>query len=256
MNGHVTFVAPRVSGQVARVLVDDNNRVHKGDVLVQLDQEPYQVKVNIAQAAVAAAQVDLVAVQAQARGMAAQTRSYRFNLENAIEDVDNRIALLRSKVATLQSSKASVDKAQADYDRVVPRVSAGTVSQEEFDLRKESLLVAQAQVEEALQGVYQVRVSLGLPDKPDQGDDLTQVPADLDQTFSAVRQAQASLIQAAAQLGVTDSFNKSPRQMVEDFYKRDPNGDIDRIYAQILKDAPGRQAGRGQAGPATSGQSR
>jgi hypothetical protein len=29
VNGHVTFVAPRVSGQIARVLVDDNNRVHK-----------------------------------------------------------------------------------------------------------------------------------------------------------------------------------------------------------------------------------
>ena len=31
VNGHVTFVAPRVPGQVVRVLVDDNNRVRKGD---------------------------------------------------------------------------------------------------------------------------------------------------------------------------------------------------------------------------------
>ena len=36
VNGHVTFVAARISGQVARVLVDDNNRVHKGDILAQL----------------------------------------------------------------------------------------------------------------------------------------------------------------------------------------------------------------------------
>ena len=47
------------------VLVDDNNRVHKGDLLVQFDKEPYQVQVNIAQAAVAAAQADLVAALAQ-----------------------------------------------------------------------------------------------------------------------------------------------------------------------------------------------
>src|SRR5580693_5847196 len=40
VNGHVTFVAPRVRGQVSRVLVDDNNRVRKGDVLVELDKEP------------------------------------------------------------------------------------------------------------------------------------------------------------------------------------------------------------------------
>src|SRR5271170_1671319 len=65
VNGHVTFVAPRVAGQVARVLVDDNNRVHKGDLLVQLDPEPLQVQVNIARAAVAAAQADLIAANAQ-----------------------------------------------------------------------------------------------------------------------------------------------------------------------------------------------
>ncbi len=114
----------------------------------------------------------------------------------------------------------------------------GGVTQEEVDNRKQALLVAQAQVEAALQDVYQIRAGLGLPPTPDTGDDLTQVPPDLDQTFSAVRQAQASLIQAAAQLGVTGSFNQTPRQMIADFYKRDPQGDIDRIYAQLLKDAP------------------
>src|SRR5262245_24578337 len=51
VNGHVTFVAARVPGQVTKVLVDDNNRVQTGDLLVQLDEEPYQVQVNIAQAA-------------------------------------------------------------------------------------------------------------------------------------------------------------------------------------------------------------
>src|SRR5262245_12091826 len=39
VNGHVTFVAPRVAGQVKIVLVDDNNLVHKGDLLVELDPE-------------------------------------------------------------------------------------------------------------------------------------------------------------------------------------------------------------------------
>ena len=68
--------------------------------------------------------------------------------------------------------------------------------------------------------------------------DLAQVPDDLDQTFSTVRQAQASLIQAAAVLGVNDSLTKTPKQMIADFYKRDPQGDIDKIYEQLIKDAP------------------
>ena len=238
VNGHVTLVAPRVAGTVTRVLVDDNNRVRKGQVLVQLDKEPYQVQVNIALAAVAAARADLVTAQAQARGAEGQIRSLRFSLERAIEDVDNRVALLRSKVAILESQKAALARAQIDYDRAQPLLEGGAISQEEVDHRKEALLGAQAQVEAALQDVQQIRVGLGLPAIPATGDDLAQVPADLDQTFSGVRQAQASLLQAAAQLGVTGSFNQTPKEMIAEFYKRDPQGDIDRIYAQLLKDAP------------------
>jgi membrane fusion protein, multidrug efflux system len=238
VNGHVTFVAPRIAGQIARVLVDDNNRVRKGDLLVQLDPEPYQVQVGIAQAAVVAAQADLVAAQAQVRSTQGQIRSLRFNLERAIEDVHNQLALLRSKVAILQSQRASLARAQADYERASRLVTSGAVSKEELDVRQEALLVAQARVEEALQGIYQVRVALGLPPKPATGDDLAQVPADLDQTFASVRQAESSLLQAAAQIGVTDSFTKSPKQLVADFYKRDPQGDIDRIYARLLDEAP------------------
>src|SRR5262245_45379705 len=44
VNGHVTLVAPRVAGEVSRVLVDDNYRVKKGDLLVRLDKEPFQIQ--------------------------------------------------------------------------------------------------------------------------------------------------------------------------------------------------------------------
>jgi len=238
VNGHVTFVAPRVSSQVKRVLVEDNNRVRKGDILVELDKEPFAVQVNIAQSAVDAAQADVTVADAQARALTGQTRGLRFGLERAIEDVDNQIALLHSRVATLASQQATLDKAKAEYDRFLPLANSGAVSQQDLDVYKEAYLVAQAKVEEALQGIYQVRVALGLPPKPESGNDLTQVPPDLDQTFSTVKQAQAALMQSAAQLGVYDSFSKTPKQMVADFYKRDPQGDVDRIYAELIKNAP------------------
>jgi membrane fusion protein (multidrug efflux system) len=92
VNGYVTFVAPRVSGQVAKVLVDNNNRVKKGDVLAELDPEPYQVQVAIKQAAVDTAQANLTVADANVRGLLGQTRSNRFKLSRAIEDVDNQIA--------------------------------------------------------------------------------------------------------------------------------------------------------------------
>jgi membrane fusion protein (multidrug efflux system) len=238
VNGHVTFVAPRVSGQVEHVFVEDNNRVKKGDLLVQLDKEPFQVQVNIARASVTAAQADLDAANAQARALQGQARSARFKLEHAIEDVNNQIALLKAKVAAYESSLATLRRAKADLDRGETLLAAKSIAPEEYDLRLQSFRVADAQVKQALEDVHQVRASLGLPPRPPKGDDLTEVPPDLDQNFSLVKQAQASVMQVAAQLGVTDSFNKSPKQMIEDFYKRDPERDIDRIFAEILRDAP------------------
>jgi membrane fusion protein (multidrug efflux system) len=76
VNGYVTFVAPRVSGQVARVLVDDDNRVKKGDVLVELDPKPHQVEVAIKQAGVDTAKANLVLAQANVRGLIGQARKF------------------------------------------------------------------------------------------------------------------------------------------------------------------------------------
>ena len=240
VNGHVTFVAPRVSGQVKRVLVDDNNAVHKGDLLVELDPEPFQVQVDIAQAAVTAAKADLVAAQASVRGNEGLTRSLRYGLERAIEDVDDKVATLKLRVATLESKKASLTKAQADYNRNKPLVANGTVTQQDMDAYTEAMLVAQAQVQESLQAVYEIRVALGLPPQPEKGEDLTQVPADLNQNFSSVREAQAKLIQAASALGVTDSFNQTPRQDGGGFLQARPAG----RYRQDLREAVERCAGR------------
>ncbi len=239
VNGHVTFVAPRVGGQVAKVLVDDNNRVHKGDLLVQLDKEPFQVQVDLKQAAVDSAQADLVAANASVRGQEGLTRSLRFKLEHAIEDVDNQVALIRANVAALNKAKATLTLAQAEFDRAQKLLAGKVTSNEEFDQRQEALQVADAQYAQALQNVYQSRAALGLPPTPVNGDDLTQVPPDLDQTFSSVREAQSQLIQAASQLGVvTSSVNLTPKEMIAEFYRRDPEGNIDRIYEKILKDAP------------------
>jgi membrane fusion protein, multidrug efflux system len=239
VNGYVTFVAPRVSGQVARVLVDDNNRVKIGEVLVELDPEPYQVQVAIKQAAVDTAQANLVVAEARVRGLVGQARSQRFRLARAIEDVDNQIALIRARVATWEQTKASLVLAKAEFDRAERLLATKVVSAEEYDQRREALDVATAQVTQALENVLQARVALGLPAQPPAGASLAEVPADLDQTFSSVRQAQADLLQSAAQLGVVpSSYDLTPKQTLDEFYRRDPGGDINRIYANIIKAAP------------------
>jgi membrane fusion protein (multidrug efflux system) len=90
-----------------------------------------------------------------------------------------------------------------------------------------------------LQAIYAIRVGLGLRADPAPGHDLAEVPPDLDQNFSSVRQALADLLQSASQFGYQiTTWDATPKQAVADFYKQDPKGNLDRIYAHIIPNAP------------------
>src|SRR6185437_8635021 len=181
VNGHVTFVAPRVAGQVSGVLVDDNMRVKRGDVLVQLDKEPYQVQVAIKQAA--------------------------------------------------------VEAAERDFARGQTLVAKGAISQQEFDEYKAALEVARNRVGSAEQTIQQTRTRLGLPINYENPLDA---PENLDQKFSTVREALGALQSSAAQLGFSPStYEATPKQAIEEFYKQDPEGNLDRIYARLIPESPG-----------------
>jgi membrane fusion protein (multidrug efflux system) len=234
VNGHVTFVAARVKGQVSRVLVDDNYRVRKGDLLVQLDKEPFQIAVAIKKAAVDTATADLQVARSKVRGIEAEAMSRRRALEHAIEGVDDQVALLRAKVAGVDKSKAELALAQVDFDRAAKLVVTSDTPRSEYDRRQAILLSARADVVAALADVRQIRASLGLPPESDEAD-LGQVPPNLDQTFSSVLQAQAAMIQSAAQLGVIHSFDEGPRHMVEAFEKE---GDVNTTFDRLAANAP------------------
>ena len=237
VNGHVTFVAARVRGQVARVLVDDNNRVRRGDLLVELDKEPYQTAVAVKRAAVDTSKADLQAAAAAVRGIEAEARSRRWKLQHTMEDVANRIAELHTRVAGVDKSKAALTLAELEFERARQLVASNNIPRSEFDHRQATLVTARADLVQALADVNQSRVSLGLKPLPLESKDLGQVPPDLDQTFSAVREAQAALIESAAQLGVLHSYNQTPGEMLEEFEKSG-SGDIDRTFARLAAEAP------------------
>src|SRR5262249_26074679 len=190
VTGHVTFVAARVSGQVSRVLADDNNRVHKGDVLVELDKEPFQDAVAVKKAAVDIAEADLRAAMAQVRSIEAQARSAHWKLQHTMEEGANQVSVLLARVAVVEKSQAQLTLAEVDFERAQQLVVSAAMPRAEYDRRQAALSVARAQVTQSLSDVYQIRVSLGLPAQPQEGTDLGQVPPDLDQTFSSVLQAQ------------------------------------------------------------------
>jgi membrane fusion protein (multidrug efflux system) len=252
VNGHVTFVAPRVAGKVIDVLVDDNNPVKKGDLLVRIDPEPFQVQVNLKRAAVQVAEGDLAAAESQARGLEALARSQRWKTQTASEQVNNQIALLKARVATLATKQATLDRARADFERGKQLIGkGGALSREDFDLRQQDVRVAEAAVNQAREEVYEVRASLGLVPQPPDGKSLTDVPPDLDQTYSEVRTALAQLLQTVAQLGLPlSSTNATPRQVIEEFRKRDAQGDIDRILLGLIPKVPAVMQAKAKLGQA------
>jgi membrane fusion protein, multidrug efflux system len=243
LNGHVTYVAPRVAGEVSRVLVDDNDRVRKGDLLVQLDREPYQIQVDLKKAAVVNAEADLEAARAQVRGILAQARSQRWKLQRAIEDVDDKVAQLKARVAALRGREATRDLAKVDLARARQLFNRNAIPREELDQRLTAERTAEAAVKQALEEVHETRVALGLDPHPE-GKDLTDVPADLNQTFSGVSEALNTLLQSMTQAGFPlGSFSHTPRQALDEFTRRDKDGNIDRILERMVPEAPAvRQA--------------
>jgi len=55
IDGYTTLVSARVPGQVLRLLVRDNQNVHQGEVLIQLDPRDYEASLAAASAALASA---------------------------------------------------------------------------------------------------------------------------------------------------------------------------------------------------------
>jgi membrane fusion protein (multidrug efflux system) len=180
----------------------------------------------------------LAVAEASVRSIEAKARSQYWALKYAMDDVQNRIALLHAKVAALNKSKATLRFAQAELERAKALVNSSALSREQYDQRETAQSVARADVVQAVEDVHQIRVSLGLPAEPENGADLGQVPADLDQTFSAVRKAQTELMQSAAELGVIHSYNQTPKQMLDEFARQNPQGDVDQILAQLAPGAP------------------
>jgi membrane fusion protein (multidrug efflux system) len=239
VNGHVTFVAPRVAGQVTKVLVDDNHRVKKGDLLVQLDKEPFQVQVDLKRAGVQVAEGNLTAAESQARGLEALARAQRWKMQTASEQVNNQVALLRARAAGLKTKEATLDRARSDYERGRRLIQSSSISREDFDQRQQEIRVAEASVNQAREEVYQIRASLGLTPQPENGKELTDVPPDLDQTFSAVRTSLADLLQSLAQLGLPlGATDLTPTEAIEAFRRLDEDGDIDRILRELIPKVP------------------
>jgi membrane fusion protein, multidrug efflux system len=121
VDGNASTVASRIAGTVVAVHVEDNDRVNRGDILVELDPADYRVALEQSQANLAEARFQRLA-EARANARIAQidlARSRRLVESGALprEDLDTRQATAEARDAEVAASRAAVDAAQAGVDQ-------------------------------------------------------------------------------------------------------------------------------------------
>jgi HlyD family secretion protein len=126
-------IGSELSGTVARVHVDVNDRVTRGQVLVELDDARLRDQVAASRAALAAAEAAL----AQARASAAEARDSLARLR----DVSQRSGGLVPSAAELDAAQAAATRAEANVANAQAGVeqARATLSSNETNLRKASI---------------------------------------------------------------------------------------------------------------------
>jgi membrane fusion protein (multidrug efflux system) len=145
VSGHVHPVSTRSAGVVTKVLVEDNEMVREGQVLVMLDAADADLKVEQVQAQVKATQMELAENDAQAAQALAQRLTARAQVEQVQAQVHHSQQTV-DRVRTLYSDQMkAVSKAEVDdADAALAVASADLRARRDGGLR-----VANAQVEAA-----------------------------------------------------------------------------------------------------------
>jgi membrane fusion protein (multidrug efflux system) len=169
-DGNAVTIAPQVAGEVIARDVDDNQRVKAGQVLIEIDPQPYQAardqaegSLQVAQAELAAAKVNLETARvtwpaklagAQAQLVAAQARQFKAQADErrqrslpkqatTQQDIDNAESALRNADAAVQEAEANRQGAD---------IVAQSIAQADAQVRQleGQVALAQAQLAQAV----------------------------------------------------------------------------------------------------------
>jgi membrane fusion protein (multidrug efflux system) len=167
-------VSPKVRGLVARVLVDHNQHVRRGDVLVRIDPEEFDARVTAAaadlegaRAAVESARAALVSLNAEDRLAASNVRAARI---------------------TIRSADAQSDLAQANQKRYDSLVESGAVARLQADQFRATAVTAVVNAQNS-----RVAYDVSRNQAAVTGARRALLQASLSQSIAAVSRAQAAL---------------------------------------------------------------
>jgi membrane fusion protein, multidrug efflux system len=176
-DGNVVTMAPKVSGYVVALNINDNVRVRQGDLLLRIDARDYVAAQQQAQAALELAQAQLKSAQDALRIARVQFP-----------------AQLISARAQQQAAVASFEQAQRQYQRQ-HEVDRRATTQESIDASTSQQRGADANVQSAK---AQVAVAELVPEQ------IRQANSTVEERKAQIDQAQAQLVQADLNLSYTE----------------------------------------------------
>jgi len=235
VDGHITPIGAKISGRVAAVLVDDNQAVKAGQILVKIDPRDYQAAVDQAKGALGVAESEArsagVDVPRTRENTASGTSSADAQYLGAVADVARaqatyeqaQTADLAWAQANIEKSRANAQLALADLARYTPLMEKGEISKQQYDaakanadatasaLKADQEKLAQAQrnvdVTKAQLDASRARVAQSQAVVAAAKADVKQVSmksADAQSKIAKVEQARASLDAAQLNLSYTD----------------------------------------------------
>jgi len=136
VEGTIVYVSPEVTGRIINVPVDKNEKVKKGDVLMEIDSADYN-------AAVKRAQSDLYSILAEKEALDAQ--------------IKQALGKLAQAEAAVEAAEAEHDLAQKDLSRYKGLLEEEVIPQAQFDQVKTRSKASSAKLKEARQMVKEAQ---------------------------------------------------------------------------------------------------
>jgi len=184
-------ISSNVSGRILEILVKDNKKVKKGDILFIIDPEPFTLEVAEAKAKVTLAKLKIMALEASLLQYQAEEESARQDLSYLKREYERQQTLQIKNLI----SKTQFDKARNDYEIANSRLKAMTAQTTNI---LASLGGKANSPIELHPEVLQAQAAL---DKAELNLSYTKIPASIDGTVTQVEQVQVgTYINAGAPL--------------------------------------------------------
>jgi membrane fusion protein (multidrug efflux system) len=148
IHADVASISSRVPGTVLQVRADNDQRVEKGDVLVELDPQDYQIsaaqeEANLAgiEADIRGAEVTISLVDSQTQ---AQIQTARAALEKARDQEEAKYHQIKELEKNRLAARAELTEAEKDYKRLQRLYSHKAISEQALDEAETVLKKAEA----------------------------------------------------------------------------------------------------------------